>query len=322
MDPTALAALAVVGAGTALLVAGLVQRSHRRPLSLEEILGLPPGAVGADVLGDEAEHGAVATGSLRLASRALDRWDRPGSLRERIEQADLALRPAELVVIAIAVALALGASLAVLTGHAELAPVPLVVAPLAVKGLLAARARRRANQVAAQLPDALGLIAGSLDAGHTFLRSIQLLAEELEGPLADELRRVVDETQLGLPLVAALERMAERVCLRDVAWMVRAIRIQQGIGGQLADLLTTLSEHMRAREEVRREIKALTAEGRMSAWVLGAMPVCLFVAVQVVNPGYLAPLLEGWGLLWLGLTAASVGIGIWLILRMVEGVDI
>jgi tight adherence protein B len=148
------------------------------------------------------------------------------------------------------------------------------------------------------------------------------MADEVEAPLADELRRVVDETQLGTPLVAALDAMAARVRLDDVAWMVRAIRIQQAAGGQLGDLLAKLSEHMRAREELRREVRALTAEGRVSAWVLGAMPVCLFVAVQVVNPGYLDPLLQGWGLVWSGLTALSVGVGIWIILRMVETVDV
>ncbi len=314
----AAAALAIV-AGLGLVAVGVAQRSRHRPLPLADLLGLPVDEIDAEV---DAEHGTVALGSLRLANRALERWDRPETLRDRIEQADLALRPAELVVIAAAVALAAGAGLAALTGIAWLAPVPLVLAPPAVKGLLATKARRRAGRIAAQLPAALGLVAGSLSAGHTFLRSVQLMADEMDAPLADELRRVIDETQLGLPLVVALERMADRVCLPDVRWMVRAIRIQQTIGGQLAELLATLAEHMRAREELRREIQALTAEGRISAWVLGALPVALFVAVQLVSPGYLSPLLEGWGLLWLGLTVAAMGIGVWLILRMVDQVDV
>lgn len=322
MDVELLLAVVALGLGGLVLVAATVDRARHREVPLAELLGLPTPPLDPRAPDPAGELGTVAAGSLHLANRALHRWDRRGTLRDRIEQADLALRPAELVVIAAAAGLAAGAALGVLTGVVWVVPLPLAAAPLVTRWFLTARARRRAARFAAQLPDALGLVAGSLAAGHTFLRSIQLMADEVEAPLADELRRVVDETQLGTPLVAALDAMAARVRLDDVAWMVRAIRIQQAAGGQLGDLLAKLSEHMRAREELRREVRALTAEGRVSAWVLGAMPVCLFVAVQVVNPGYLDPLLQGWGLVWSGLTAVSVGVGIWIILRMVETVDV
>jgi tight adherence protein B len=149
-----------------------------------------------------------------------------------------------------------------------------------------------------------------------------MMSEEFNAPLADEFRRVVAETQLGLPLVSSLERMAVRLQLRDVDWMVQAIRIQQQVGGQLSELLATLAEFMRAREEVRSEVAVLTAEGRISAWVLGAMPIFLFVAVQVINPGYMEPMLQGWGWFWLGLTLAAMGLGMWFILRMVKSVEV
>ena len=95
---------------------------------------------------------------------------------------------------------------------------------------------------------------------------------------------MVNETQLGGPLVDALDRMAARLDVRDVAWVVQAIRIQQQVGGKLADLLHTLADFIRAREEVRREVDVLTAEGRISAWVLGALPVFLLVAISAMNP--------------------------------------
>lgn len=313
----ALAALGVVAIG-----AGVTGRARPREIGLADLLGLP----------DDDHHGvgpvagsgpgAVVTGTLGLATRALERWDRPGSLHQRIERADLSLRPAELVVVAVAAAVALGGAGASLLGSLWAVPVGLLLAPLGVRLLLDVRAGRRARRFAAQLPDALGLVAGSLAAGHTFLRSIQLMADELDDPLAAEFRRVVAETQLGLPLVTSLERLSDRIRLRDLEWMVQAIRIQQTVGGQLSELLATLSELMRSREEVRREVKVLTAEGRASAWVLGAMPICLFVAVQVVNPGYLDPLLQGWGLIWLALTATSMAAGIGIILRLVDGVDV
>ncbi|HEU5152795.1 MAG TPA: type II secretion system F family protein [Iamia sp.] len=321
MDLTLPLAVAVAAIGLAVVAVGLAGRARRPPVELADLLGLPADdrRPAPDAL---APDDAPAAGALGLADRALERWDRPGSLGRRIERADLALRPAELVVATVAAGLALGGLGELLLGTLWAIPVGLALAPLGARLLLDVRAGRRARRFATQLPDALGLVAGSLAAGHTFLRSIQLMADELDDPLAAEFRRVVAETQLGLPLVASLERMSDRLRLRDVAWMVQAIRIQQTVGGQLSELLATLSEFMRAREEVRREVNVLTAEGRASAWVLGAMPVCLFVAVQVINPGYLDPLLRGWGLVWLGLTVVSMATGIAIILRLVDSVDV
>ncbi|HVE94360.1 MAG TPA: type II secretion system F family protein, partial [Acidimicrobiales bacterium] len=104
----------------------------------------------------------------------------------------------------------------------------------------------------------------------------------------------------------------------DVAWVVQAIRIQQSVGGKLGELLHTLADFMRSREEVRREVDVLTAEGRISAYILGAMPLFLLVAMQVLSPGYSAPLFTGWGLVVLALTGASVLTGVFVILRMVK----
>src|SRR5205814_6894547 len=129
---------------------------------------------------------------------------------------------------------------------------------------------------------------------------------------------VVSATRLGDPVVDALERMARRLDIKDLQWVVQAIRIQQTVGGKLADLLHTLADFIRAREEVRREISVLTAEGRISAWVLGGLPVGLVLAVQVSDPGYMSPLLHGKGLFILAATGLSVVAGVGVILRMVK----
>src|SRR5262249_22710515 len=151
------------------------------------------------------------------------------------------------------------------------------------------RASSRKRKFEEAFPDALTLIASSLSAGHTFLRSIQMMCEESEGPLAEEFARVVAETRLGDPLVDALGHMAARLDIPDVDWVVQAIRIQQTVGGKLADLLHTLADFIRAREEVRREVLVLTAEGRVSAYILGALPIFLGLYLQVSNPTYLKP---------------------------------
>lgn len=322
MDTTLLVAAGTVGLGVAVATGGLVARARERDAELAEILGLPYGEGDVDVTRLAAEHGTVVAGTLGLANRAVTRWDTANALRSRIERADLSLRPAELVVVSVAFALAVGLVVAAVTGLLWSVGVVLAITPLAVRMVLEALANRRAKRFASQLPDALSLVASSLSAGHTFLRAIQMMAEEYDRPLADEFRRVVSETQLGSPLVDSLERMAARLQIRDVDWMVQAIRIQQTVGGQLAELLATLAEFMRARDEVRREVNVLTAEGRISAYVLGAMPVLLFLAVQVLNPGYMDPMLQGWGILWLGLTLLSMAIGMGVILRMVKSVEV
>src|SRR5439155_5929300 len=120
------------------------------------------------------------------------------------------------------------------------------------------------------------------------------------------------------PLLDSLERMSARLAIKDLDWVVQAIHIQQTTGGKLSDVLHTLAEFMRGREELRREVKVLTAEGRMSAIVLGAMPPVLFVTFRLINPTYMNPMLHGGGLFVLGAAAASTVAGVTMIVRMVK----
>jgi tight adherence protein B len=184
--------------------------------------------------------------------------------------------------------------------------------------VLRRRIAKRRRKFEQQFPDALTIIASSLSAGHTFLRSIQMMCEEGEAPIAEEFARVVHETQLGDPLVDALARMAQRLDIRDVEWVVQAIRIQQTVGGKLADLLHTLADFIRSREELRREVDVLVAEGKISAYVLGALPIFLGVFVQISNPGYLDPMFEGWGLVFMGGSLASIAFGMGMIFKMIK----
>jgi tight adherence protein B len=112
--------------------------------------------------------------------------------------------------------------------------------------------------------------------------------------------------------------MAARLDIRDVDWVVQAIRIQQTVGGKLADLLHTLADFIRAREEIRREVDVLTAEGRISAWVLGGLPLFLLVAISTLNPGYMDPMYQGWGPVWLAGSAVLCGVGVGVINKMVK----
>jgi tight adherence protein B len=314
------AALAIlVGGGLALFVAGLLGRGRERDRDLAHILDLPFGERDVDVSAvTERALPFVGGAPARWAATAVARVDQGGALASALSTAAIPVAVGEYVVITAVGALAVAAVLMFATSSwffGVVGALAAVYVATIVPRIVAAR-RRRA--VESQLPDALATIGASLEAGHTFLRAIQMYAEEAQPPLADELSRVVRESSLGDPLLDALERMAGRLHIGDLDWVVHAIRIQQSTGGRLADVLRTLAEFMRAREEVRREVKVLTAEGRVSAMVLGAMPPLLFVTFQVLNPGYADPLLRGWGLAVLAGAAASTAFGVGLIVRMVK----
>ena len=316
MTSGVLAAL-LVGGGLAAVVVGILLRGRERTRELARILELPYGERDVPV---EAvtETTGLAEGAVGFAGRMVNQFDSRGSLSVKLERARIPVKPGEYVVLAACGAVVAAALFVAITEQWFLSILGAGMAIAAAVVFPNFRINRRRKAFEAQLPDAMSLIAGSLSAGHTFLRAIQMMCEESEPPLSEEFRRVVSETQLGDPLVDALERMANRLEVKDLQWVVQAIRIQQTVGGKLADLLHTLAEFIRAREEIRREVLVLTAEGRISAWILGGLPVLLLLAVQTMSPGYMEPMFQGWGLAVLAMTGASVAFGVMVILRMVK----
>ena len=308
----------LVGAGLACVTIGLLVRGRERVQELADILDLPFGERDVPVEAVTEGRNVLAEGAVTMASRMVGQLDAEGSLALQLERARIPLKPGEYVVVVGCGGIMAGILLGLMTSAVVLGIAGFLGA-LAIGVLLPkVKITRRRQAFEAQLPEALSLIASSLSAGHTFLRAVQMMTEEAENPLAEEFARVVYETRLGDPLVDALDRMAVRLEVNDLRWVVQAIRIQQTVGGKLADMLHTLADFIRSREEVRREVKVLTAEGRISAWVLGALPVGLLFAMQVLNPGYTEPFFQGWGLLILAGTAASIATGVAVILRMVK----
>jgi tight adherence protein B len=309
-------AMIAVGGGLALVVGGLLFRVREREKALAEILDLPFGErdVRPDALPEG--YGPLVEGTIGLAGKVVDQFDEKGDLRGALERARIPMRPGEYLVTAGGATLALAALLYAITGTWVFALMGLAIGPMAAAAFVRFRIAKRRKAFEAALPDALTLIASSLSAGHTFLRAIQMMCEEADPPMSEEFARVVSETRLGDPLVDSLGRMAKRLDIRDLDWVVQAIRIQQTVGGRLADLLHTLADFIRAREEVRREVDVLTAEGRVSAYVLTALAPFMFLGIQVISPGYMEPMFHGWGLAVLLGTALLMAFGSVIIFRM------
>jgi tight adherence protein B len=146
--------------------------------------------------------------------------------------------------------------------------------------------KRRLKAFGTQLPFALDLIKGSLEAGHSLPRALQVLVGEFADPLGGEFRTVLEQTRIGLPLGRALEDMLKRVPEDDLKLLVVAVKVQSEIGSSLAAIITRLSEIVRIRQRLRLQIKALTAQSRMGGLVVGLLPILVLCAFSLIQPGY------------------------------------
>jgi Flp pilus assembly protein TadB len=315
----ALVAAVLVGAGLSIVVVAMIVRVRTKQRTLAQILDDTMGKadVPVEVVSESPEHGELSTLTVRIAG-IFGRIDTSGTLERRLERADIPLRAGEYIVISGAIALIL----AVGAGVIGKSPFAAVVAILLVAGIAwylpSRRASKRIKAMQEQLPDALSLIAASVEGGQTFQRSIDMYRRDARPPLSSELDRVMAEVVVGSDLVLALDNMAERCGVEDLKWAVEAVRIQQSTGGRLAPILKTLADFMRTRQEVRREVQTLSAEGRMSGYVLFAIPLFLAGALELKDPNYLQPMEHGAGLVVLIGTAGLMALGFWIVRRMVN----
>lgn len=212
-------------------------------------------------------------------------WQRSSA---SLEQADLPLRTAELFYIQIGTGLVLGALVALVLGHPGI-PALIALALGFVIPVLFVRfkAKQRLSRFENQLPETLITMAASLKAGHAFNQAIQSAVNEGAEPSAKEFSRVLAETQLGMQSELALEAMAHRMKSYNFGFVVMSVNIQRTVGGSLADILDMVADTVRQRQQFEKKVKALTAQGRMSAYVLIAMPFLMALAIFAINPKYM-----------------------------------
>ncbi len=148
------------------------------------------------------------------------------------------------------------------------------------------RKKRRLKAFVMQLPGALDMIKSSLEAGHTLLRALQVIVSEFDDPLGSEFRSAIEQSRLGLPMPRAIEEMLKRVPEDDLRLFVVAVRVQAEVGSSLAVIVGRLSEIVRTRQRLQQQIKALTAQSRMSGMVVGLLPILMLAAFSVIQPSY------------------------------------
>jgi tight adherence protein B len=227
-----------------------------------------------------------------------------------LERANLPLRAAEATFFIGIAALLVGAVTLLLTRNIVLMLVTMVLCVVLPKVALNVKVKSRQKKFVAQLPDMLSLLAGTLKAGYSITQGFEAVSQEISDPMGRELRRVVTEHRLGRTLEDALEATAARMGSDDFEWTVMAIKIQREVGGNLAELLLTVANTMTERERLRREVATLTAEGRISAIILGLLPPGLAAVMFVMNPEYIKALFTpGFGYLMVGLSIIAMVVG-------------
>ena len=253
------------------------------------------------------QRAVAVTGTIAEESGFLDR------VENLLERADLPLRAPEALTFYLGGAAASVVLAFLLSGSMTMVLVVVLVALILPGFVVDFLAKRRKKKFTALLPDMLQLLAGTLRAGYSIAQAMEAVSNEIEEPMGKELRRAVTEAQLGRPLEESLEAAAHRMDSADFEWAVMAIRIQREVGGNLAELLISVANTMVERERLRRDVASLTAEGRMSAIILGLLPPGLGVAMFAMNPEYIQKLFYGTGLILLFSSLVMMLIGfVWM----------
>lgn len=212
------------------------------------------------------------------------------SLHKLIQQADVHIRPSTLFGIGVVLG-AIGGTISWLAGvKIYLAPLLGIVMLLVPFAWLLTKRALRLKTFAGQLPDALELVARALRAGHSLAAGMHVVAEEMPKPIADEFLRVYEEQHLGIPIEDALKSMCERVPNLDLRFFVTSVLIQRQTGGDLAEILDKIGYVIRERFRILGQVKALTAEGRLSGVILIALPFGLFLIMLHIKPNYVEKL--------------------------------
>jgi tight adherence protein B len=243
-------------------------------------------------------------------------------LDAQLEAAGISLRSGEFVVATVGAGLLAAVLAAAMLQNVLLAAVIGLVGALVPTIVLRTALSRRADKMREQLPDVLTIMASSLRAGHSFLQALDTTAREIAAPANVEFQRLVAEIRLGRPAEDALEALADRVGSPDFRWAVLAVNIQREVGGNLAEILDNVSDTLRERAQMRRQVRVLTAEGRLSAWVLAILPFAIALYMFAVNPKYISLLFtKQIGLFMLGVGGVLMVLGI-LWMRKIVDIDV
>jgi tight adherence protein B len=257
-------------------------------------------------------------GGAGLLGRLLTGRSYTESLANELRRAGLSMSPAKFVQTCF-----LGISVGVTIAALLSSPVFFVVFPVIGAVIpfvwLKRRQRQRLEAFQTQLPDAIDMLVSAMKAGYSFQAAMNFIGEETAAPLGPEFARFYDEQRLGIDVRSALLSLQARVDSMDLKMFVTAVLVQRESGGNLGEVLANISDIMRERFALKGELETLTAESRLSARILAALPVLVFIGMFALNPGFMRPmLLQPVGQIMLVLAGLSVAIGYLVMVRIAD----
>jgi tight adherence protein B len=276
----------------ALVVAGMIAL-FTYALASTKGIGLPERMVEfVSVPGLQKDGGqAQGTGDTPEELQKMGFW---GRLDRSLEIAQINMNGVSYVALTIIATVVTWALIYLVTGSLWWTLLALFV-PYGSREFAVRKLARRRNQFAEQLPDALQVISSALRSGHSFAGALAVVVESASEPMKSEMQRVVADEQLGIPLEQSLNVVAERMASRDLEQVALVGELQREAGGNAAEVVDRVAETIRERFELRRLINTLTAQGRMSRWIVSAVPVVIIILLQIINPHYLHPMVSSLG---------------------------
>jgi Flp pilus assembly protein TadB len=283
---------------------------NRRPHLAGQLERYGPQAV-APVAAEPGKGGTLASSAVGVVNRVLSSSSAEPRLARRLDHAGVSRSPAEWVLAGLCVSAGLAALVTVAFGNVFIGVIAgLLLGWAAMRLALSIKIGRRRAAFDEQLPNVLQLVAGSLQTGLSLAQAFDAVVREDAQPASGEFARALGEARLGVDLDIALDGIAERLNSADLRWVIMAIRIQRETGGNLAEVIRNTVATMRERAYLRRQVRSLSAEGRLSAYVLLALPFVVGGWLLYSNPRYMHPLFStAFGFLLLAIAAVLVIIG-------------
>ena len=236
--------------------------------------------------------------ALAQLNKVVEQRDFGANLAREIARADLRLKPSEYLVIWAATTIGVPLAMLMLSvffptlGNPLFLVIGLLIGFMLPRFWLGRRKSGRLKSFNKQLPDTITLIANALRAGSSFLQAVELVVRESRPPISTEFGRVIREVNLGLSFEVALENMVRRVRSDDLELMATAISIQHTVGGNLAEILDSIAFTIRERVRIKGEIQTLTAQQRLSGYVVGFLPIALAGFLFIAAPGFMQPMFD------------------------------
>ncbi|MGN6161401.1 MAG: type II secretion system F family protein [Marmoricola sp.] len=297
-------AVACVAGALFLVVAVLLfgGRGDGKPTLEDHFNSYGPSASGpAHRVEATAPRESLADTARSVAKKALENnRGLEAAIAQRLESAGMGLKAPEWLILHGAIALTAGfVGLLLGSGNPLLIILFLAFGAVGPWLYLGLKRDRRVKAFNSGLADTLQLMSGSLSAGLSLQQSLDTVVREGGDPIAGEFRRAIVEARIGVEIEDALDGIADRMGSKDFGWVVMAIRIQRRVGGNLAELLLTVAATLREREYLRRHVRALSAEGRLSCWILGGLPPAFMAYLTLTKPDYMHPMFTtpvGWAM--------------------------